>query len=306
MAKALYYPKANRTAQDFSDNFLGSLIVPDKVVWHTTETGGYPAYGGGATAPHCTYHADIHDWRQHFPANRSSRALRNEAGGVQTNTEDALQVEIVAYSDERLAAQRGHLPVSELDSQALDDLADFSRWANREWGVPLVVDAGWLYSNFNAPPMSHAAWRAFRGHTGHNRVPENTHWDPARLDIDEVIRRARGADEDLPDTGAPTEEDWFAMATREELRAEVRIGFFELIDEARNRSTPTGRQLGDDLNGILQGNFRVALHGLLDEAANRSTPTGRQLGDDIAAAVGRDKVLEVIGALRASLASEDV
>lgn len=202
MAKALYYPPANRTAQWFGDDYTGSLIDPDKVVWHTTETGGWPGYGGGASAPTLTYHAEVHDWRQHFPANRSSRALRNESGGVQTNTEDALQVEIIAYSDERLAAQRGHLAVSDLDSQALDDLADFAEWAHREWGVPLKVDPGWVRSNYQAEHgMSFTAWRAFAGHTGHNRVPENTHWDPARLDIDEIMRRAR-----TPVAPAPTPE----------------------------------------------------------------------------------------------------
>ncbi|WP_116949205.1 hypothetical protein [Jiangella endophytica] len=149
MANALYYPRANRTAQWFGNAYTGSLVDPDKVVWHTTETGGWPGYGGGASAPTLTYHALIHQWRQHFPCNRSSRALRNEPGGVETNTEDALQVEIIAYSDERLAEQRGHLPVSELDSEAIDDLADFAEWANREWSVPLRADVGWLYSDFN-------------------------------------------------------------------------------------------------------------------------------------------------------------
>lgn len=187
---ALYYPPANRTAQWFGDDYIGSLIDPDKIVWHTTETGGWPGYGGGASAPHLTYHAEIHEWRQHYACNRSSRALRNEAGGVQTNTEDALQVEVVAYSDERLAEQRGHLAVSDLDSQALDDLADFSEWANREWAVPLIRDRGWLFTDFDRPPMTFDEWRKFAGHVGHNRVPENTHWDPARLDIDEILRRA--------------------------------------------------------------------------------------------------------------------
>lgn len=217
MANALYYPPANRTAQWFGDDYTGSLIDPDKVVWHTTETGGWPSYGGGASGPHLTYHADIHEWRQHYPCNRSSRALRNESGGVQTNTEDALQVEVIAYSDERLAAQRGHLAVSDLDSQALDDLADFAAFAHREWGVPMAADPGWLYSDFERPPMSFNAWRAFAGHVGHNRVPENTHWDPARLDINEILRRAKRLV-----GGVPTPpKDWFDMATESQLIAAV-------------------------------------------------------------------------------------
>ena len=211
MARALYYPKANRTAQWFAKRYVGSTIDADKVVWHTTETGSWPAYSGGASAPHWTYHADIHQWRQHFPANRSARALRNQAGGVQTNTDDCLQVEIIAYSDERLAANRKHLPVSKLDSQALDDLAEFAVWAAREWGVPFTLAPLWAPAGAGSLRLSFAEWRAFTGHLGHIHVPENTHWDPGRLNIHEVIRRAKhlhaGTGTPPPTTAPPTGED---------------------------------------------------------------------------------------------------
>lgn len=196
MVKALYYPPANRTAQWFGKTYSGAEIDADKLVWHTTETGGWPGYRGGASAPHWTYHADIHQWRQHFPANRSARALRNAAGGVQTNTDDALQVEIIAYSDEGLAVRRRHLPVSQLDDEALQDLADFAVWARDEWGVPLELADDWTPVAAGSLRFSFAEWRAFRGHCGHIHVPENTHWDPAALRIHEIMRRARSANQE--------------------------------------------------------------------------------------------------------------
>ena len=73
---------------------------------------------------------------------------------------------------------------------------------------------------------------------------------------------------------SPTPEDDMSVA-------DVRTGLYELIDEAANRSTATGRQFGDDLNTIIGERIRVAVHGLLDEAANRGTPTGRQVADDL-------------------------
>lgn len=198
MARAIYYPKANRTAQWYGGNYRGSDITPNVMVWHTTEVHGWPSYGRGASMPHLTYDPVKHQWRQHMRLDRSARALRNASGGVETNTLNACQVEIVAYSDEGLALSRGAgaYRVSRLDARALRDLGDFSKFMFDEWGLKLDIDPGWLYSNFNAPPMSFSQWRNFYGHTGHNRVPENTHWDPGKLDIKTIIANAKGQEDD--------------------------------------------------------------------------------------------------------------
>lgn len=192
MARAIYYPPANRTVQWFQSRYQGVTINPDKVVWHTTETRGWPGYGGGASAPHLTYDASDHQWRQHFRADRSARALRNPAGGVETNTDDCLQVEIIAYSDEALGRAWGGLPVSELDDRALRELGDFARWANDEWGVPLTLADDWRPVAAGSLRFSYSEWRSFTGHCGHIHVPENTHWDPGRLDVWTIIDYAKG------------------------------------------------------------------------------------------------------------------
>jgi len=193
----LYYPPADLVSQWFHRDYPGAEITPTRTVWHTTESLGWPGYSGGATAPGWTYHPGLRRWRQHFWANESSRALRNLEGGVETNTRGAHQVEIVAYSDEALAALHGGLPVSRLSPTNLADLAAFAAWQHAEWGVPLAIDPGWVRSDYRNPTRMRAAqWLPFEGHTGHNRVPENIHWDPARLNIDTVIQLAK--DTDMP------------------------------------------------------------------------------------------------------------
>lgn len=190
---AILYSSATRT-QWFANAYPGTSITPNCVAWHTTETGGWPSYGGGASAPHFTYNPAVREMRQHFPVNRSARALRNLSGGVETNTLNVVQIEIVAYSDEVLAAHRGHRAVSHLRPEHLADLGDWARWLHDEWGIRLDIDPGWVTSNYTNPKrMSFSQWRGFYGHTGHNRVPENTHWDPARLDIWSIIANAEGS-----------------------------------------------------------------------------------------------------------------
>ncbi|HEX2242581.1 MAG TPA: hypothetical protein VHK27_04900, partial [Gammaproteobacteria bacterium] len=204
----VYYPKANRTAAWYGNRYPGSAINPDKMVWHTTETNGRPGYGSGASAPHLTFDPKSLDWWQHFSLDRSARALRNESGGIETNTDGVIQVEIIAYSDETLAAQRGHLAVSDLSQAALRELGNFSAWLATNLDVPLRIDSGWVRRNYRNPSrMSYTQWRSFTGHTGHNRVPENTHWDPAALDIDAIMRYAGQTSPSPQPTPTPEDDD---------------------------------------------------------------------------------------------------
>lgn len=131
-----------------------------------------------------------------------------------------------------------------------------------------------------------------------------------RRDLDGLAGDGPDRGPDVPDTtwedylaarDAANPEDELEM-TEAQIEAAFRTSFFRLMDEVANRSTPTGRQLGDDLNLIIGGNVRVALHAILDEAANRSTPTGRQVADDIAAVVGEQAAPGIVAALQKALA----
>jgi hypothetical protein len=160
--RSIYYPPANRTAQWFGPaNYTMSGI--DKLLLHTTETSGWPGYGGGASAPTLTYHGQRHQWRQHFPLNGSARALRDPSGTVvRENRDNVVQVEIICYCE-----PGKHPNVTELDAQALDDLGEFAAFLNKEWGTPLVLAPTWLpfpksYGN-SAARMTSAEYDRFRG-----------------------------------------------------------------------------------------------------------------------------------------------
>jgi len=196
MPKAPYYPLANRTAQNFQDDYPGVLFESIRgVILHTTEGSGWPAYGGGKSAPTLTakpnYSTKHLEWRHHFPLNRSGRALRNDPGGVLTNTSNVVQVELCGTSDKNGPGMKWF----GAPDWALEDLATFLAFMNKEWGVPLVAPHAFLAypgSYGNSPArMSASEWREFRGVAGHQHVPENSHGDPGALPIGVVLRMAR-------------------------------------------------------------------------------------------------------------------
>lgn len=199
----IYYPKADRTSQWFAGTFPGTLMSDplEKLLWHTTEGSNWPSYERngvkGSVAPQVTYHARAHAFHQHFPINRSARALQDPQGtSVKENRDGVVQVEIVASADRAYAAKHGLLYIADLDEQSIDDLGEFSAWLKREWGVPLEKAPIWLpypasYGNSDAR-MTSAEYNAFRGHLGHMHASGNSHGDPGAFPIDRVLAAARG------------------------------------------------------------------------------------------------------------------
>jgi hypothetical protein len=160
---------------------------PFKVVFHTTETSGLPSYKAGMNAPHLTYNPKTRIWVQHTDLTTAARALRNEAGGVQTNRDSAIQVEIICYSAKNIAERyTTRMWVGDLPSTAYADLNAFAAWINEEFGVPLRYPnkRALSYTEANKPGfrMSATEWDAYAGFCGHQHVPENTHWDPGAFD----------------------------------------------------------------------------------------------------------------------------
>ena len=192
----MFYPPADRTSQWFGDTYAGVAITPVRLVLHSTETSGWPSYQQGASAPHLTVRADFEAkrlaWRQHFDLERSARALRNPAGGVETNHADCVQVEIVGTCD-RAWSGAATLKMWNLPDWAVRDLAAFVRWLASVTGVPLVAASAWpRYPNDDHARMTGREWLDFRGVCGHLHVPENTHQDPGDFPAVELIEEARG------------------------------------------------------------------------------------------------------------------
>jgi len=157
--KADWYPAAIPKPSAYDG---GSMVGgPPRGVLHETQTTVLPGYNGGKSAPHFTVMPNGTIY-QHIKASRAARALRNESGGVQTNRQGTvcLQVEVVAYSDrdDWTSAQDGAVKV----------IVD---WAEREWEIPAT------WRDQSLARMTGDEWLQFAGWCDHGAVPENTHWD---------------------------------------------------------------------------------------------------------------------------------
>lgn len=218
------YPRAS-TKYWWQGTWGGDVMEVNVAVLHTTEGVGLSDYDGGSMAPNLTAVADFKNkklvWYQHFDIDRSSRALRNLAGGVETNTLNVVQVEFEGTCDyskrerwgSRIAGQ-DYIYWGDPPDWALRDAADFLRWLNANHGVPLSGPTMWLAygpdprrpgitpASYGASParMAFAAWNAFKGICGHQHVPENDHGDPGSLPFAKLIALAKG-------TTTPPQED---------------------------------------------------------------------------------------------------
>jgi hypothetical protein len=214
------YPGAS-TAYWFQDTYSGDAMESNVIVWHSTEGRTLPSYDGGALAPNFTAVPDFAArrmvWYQHFDFDTSSRALRNLAGGVQTNTLNVTQVEIVGTCDPTTHTKWGstpHLYTPELPTWAIRDLAAFARWAHDQHGVPLSSGLEFRaypssYGN-SSVRMTSSQWNAFSGHCGHQHVPENDHGDPGAIDFNRLLALAKGTTEEDDDV---TPEDILKIAS---------------------------------------------------------------------------------------------
>lgn len=207
------YRLANTKTQWFQGKFPGSNLSLKaselKVVLHSTEGTSWPGYGGGSSAPNYTGMPPLGTksgtWRAHFPDEKSSRALRNLAGGVETNTDDAIQIELIGTCDPK------HKNSWDGQGKRLAG-RDYVYWPNAtrrqlKWLARLLADLHTRHGlrlsapkTFKAYPssygnngvrFSHAGWKKATGVVGHQHVPENTHGDPGNIDITRCLKIAK-------------------------------------------------------------------------------------------------------------------
>ena len=147
---------------------------PFKIVHHTTET---PTLAGALAEfkrkPYASHFlVDETQVVQLIDTDVASRALQNLAGGVQTNRDSAVQIELVAYAARPKPAA------------ALDRVRRLCRWIEATHGVAQVWPSGYPKVAVNGrDPGGHnrsvSNWDNKSGHFGHSQTPENIHWDPA-------------------------------------------------------------------------------------------------------------------------------
>lgn len=251
MAKAKYYPPANTKAQNFASTYGGSDMSPNCLVLHTTEGTSWPGYSGGAVAPHLTALPDFDAkkliWRQHFPVTKSARALVNKSGGVETNTANCIQIELVGTSGWASSENKSadyHLGdkwywAKHATDWMLRDVAAFIRWCHTEWGIPYSAPYAFdTWAGNNSHRMSNAQWRAFRGICGHSHVPENSHTDPGAFPIARVLTMAAGAittnqEDDMPSVS----EIWNGKIPFKAAKGHPKLTTGSLLNEAASQAT---------------------------------------------------------------------
>lgn len=198
------YPRASLAAWHQS-RYLGDEMNANTGVVHTTEGTTLPTYGDGASAPTFTLVPSLASKSvavfQHFDVDRSARALVNKAGGVQTNTLNCVQVELVGTCDPKTSAKwtaegRAHIFWPEAPDWALLEFARLVRWLSDEHGVKLASTVTWKaypgsYGSGNGVRLSGSQWLNYYGWLGHQHVPENDHGDPGDFPMAKVLSMAK-------------------------------------------------------------------------------------------------------------------
>jgi hypothetical protein len=236
----IYLRGANITAQWYADNYPGTTFPRlEKFLLHTTETGGWPGYSAGASAPNATYYPKFRQIRQHFGINRSARALRDPSStAVRENRDNVFQLEIICYSDYRLAVERGGIWVGDLTDTHMRDIAAMILQCHRDWDLPIQSSVTWREGRktyYNDVRLAGSQFDAYRGILGHVHASGNDHWDPggfrysklkAALSWQLVNHPVYGGGTTIPDPTVPggtlDPKDWFDMATLGELKQVVR------------------------------------------------------------------------------------
>ena len=245
MARAIYYPPANRTAQWWEGNFdRATMPTVDKLLLHTTETSSWPAYDAGAKAPTLTYHPWLKTgrWRQHNQLNTSARALQDPSSTpVRENRDNVVQVEIIAYCNP-VSYKKYGFGVNALPDSAYEDLGDLLAFLHAEWTVPLIRAPKW--STFPPPDsirMSSATYDAFKGVLGHQHASGNTHGDPGMTNaqVDRILAAAK------PLTPPTTAKDVIDMATPAEVADAVELGIRNYMKDFFTDERGTGDSLAD-------------------------------------------------------------
>jgi hypothetical protein len=177
----LWWPEASR--RDLCPTSLAFTGGPAEGVIHTTEgatyAGALAAYRAHNSWAHFTlsFEASVFAAWQHIPIDHAARSLVNAPGGVSTNTDHVIQIEVVAFA--------GTIPT--LDRRFLAGIRRCMRWVESVAGVgrhaPAFKAYPASYGADNGVRMSPAAWDAFGGWCGHQHVPENVHGDPGAIDI---------------------------------------------------------------------------------------------------------------------------
>ena len=200
-----WYPGAKRSPGNSSGSYTSG---PFKGVLHTTEGGSaggaIGAYKANNSWPHFTVDRDGTVY-QHMGIDVAARSLQNKSGGVQTNRDSAIQIEVVGW------ASKPAWPLAQVAG-----LISLMRWIEKEAGVKPhapVFGSSEQYGERNPLEFSQAQWDAFDGWCGHQHVPENSHWDPGAIQITNLLpTEASMPDDPMPNYDIASPDGFVAVS----------------------------------------------------------------------------------------------
>lgn len=224
------FPWADSTTQFWDAKYPTQTYAGGEPIGllHSTETGTWPGYGGGSSAPHLTVRFDSTaktiSVRQHFSATRPSRALVNKAGGVQTNNARVFQIELIGSCDRAFATKHGYpyLPDLLTEAWARDALAAVLDAVSATQSIPLSSSVTWAaypgsYGEKAAQRLTDSEWEEYTGWLGHQHAPENDHGDPGDIPVAAILAAAGGSPAAVVTPPRPTPSTGGDLPTGKEL-----------------------------------------------------------------------------------------
>lgn len=177
-----WYPSASRSVQGTNAGAYSG--GPYKGVLHTTEgalaAGAIAAFRSSGSWPHFLVGPEGAIW-QFIDTALAARALRNLGGGVETNRDSAIQIEIVGFAGQPTVHSKAQMDV----------LRQLMIWVETAHGVVPIGPGRPFATHYGQAGIrfDNTTWDSFAGWCGHCHVPENDHYDPGAIDLAALLVR---------------------------------------------------------------------------------------------------------------------
>lgn len=181
----LFHPNAKKQELENAGPFTGG---GRKFLVHTTEgttlESAFDTVKAKRSAPHFILEVKNGQRRlvQCIPIDHASRGLEHPSGTPETNHANCIQVEVVGFTDGKLAKKLGHpeLHVPHWAPEVYKYLHLLMQWTNRHFGVPMEAHHPFI----GQPRYARLSGQAFVdavGLVGHCHAANNSHTDPGPL-----------------------------------------------------------------------------------------------------------------------------
>lgn len=199
VTRELWYPKADNSVQNWQGTLnRPALVDPRLLVWHTTETQGWPGYSNGSVAPNITFNLKTLEWRGHFPLNYAAMALVDPDTTPVKENREGPQIELVGTCNDALRDDPNWVHVDEISEEAWRELGQFAAFLFKYLGIPLKSTVTWTRYDSNDPAtgqdngirLTSDQLAAYEGHLGHQHVSGNNHRDPGKFNITKLLAYA--------------------------------------------------------------------------------------------------------------------